>query len=150
MIELPHIFIQAVIYGVIVYAMIGFDWTVSKFLWYLLFMYLTFLYFTLYGMMTVAVTPNHNIAAIIASAFYVLWNLFSGFIIPRPVSYYHPFVLLFPFFLYSVDERKLQQFNQRGLSFFCNSGCRFGGDGTVGYAPSRGHCMDLLLPNLEM
>ncbi|KAL9440125.1 hypothetical protein AB3S75_018895 [Citrus x aurantiifolia] len=83
-IELPHIFIQAVIYGVIVYAMIGFDWTVSKFLWYLLFMYLTFLYFTLYGMMTVAVTPNHNIAAIIASAFYVLWNLFSGFIIPRP------------------------------------------------------------------
>ncbi|KAL9443070.1 hypothetical protein AB3S75_016429 [Citrus x aurantiifolia] len=83
-IELPHIFIQAIIYGVIVYAMIGFDWTVSKFLWYLLFMYLTFLYFTLYGMMTVAVTPNHNIAAIIASAFYVLWNLFSGFIIPRP------------------------------------------------------------------
>ncbi|KAJ4707956.1 Pleiotropic drug resistance ABC transporter [Melia azedarach] len=82
-IELPHIFIQAVIYGILVYAMVGFDWSLTKFLWYLFFMYFTFLYFTFYGMMTVAVTPNHNIAAIIASAFYVLWNLFSGFIVPR-------------------------------------------------------------------
>nr|XP_011459223.1 PREDICTED: pleiotropic drug resistance protein 1-like [Fragaria vesca subsp. vesca] len=82
-IELPYIFVQTVIYGVIVYAMIGFDWTVSKFLWYLFFMYFTFLYFTFYGMMTVAVTPNHNIAAIVSSAFYAIWNLFSGFIIPR-------------------------------------------------------------------
>ncbi|CAL8996787.1 unnamed protein product [Prunus brigantina] len=82
-IELPYIFVQTIIYGVIVYAMIGFDWTVSKFLWYLFFMYFTFLYFTFYGMMTVAVTPNHNIAAIVSSAFYAIWNLFSGFIIPR-------------------------------------------------------------------
>ncbi|KAJ4707958.1 pleiotropic drug resistance protein 1-like [Melia azedarach] len=82
-IELPHVFIQTVIYGILVYAMIGFDWTLSKFLWYLFFMYFTFLYFTFYGMMTVAITPNHNIAAIISSAFYVLWNLFSGFLIPR-------------------------------------------------------------------
>ncbi|KAI3468295.1 hypothetical protein Pfo_024958 [Paulownia fortunei] len=82
-IELPHLLIQTLIYGVIVYAMIGFDWTVAKFFWYIFFMYFTFLYFTLYGMMTVAVTPNHNIAAIISSAFYAIWNLFSGFIIPK-------------------------------------------------------------------
>ncbi|PON90757.1 ABC type transporter protein [Trema orientale] len=82
-IELPYIFVQTIIYGVIVYAMIGFEWTVAKFFWYLFFMYFTFLYFTFYGMMTVAVTPNHNIAAIVSSAFYAIWNLFSGFIIPR-------------------------------------------------------------------
>ncbi|KAI9107551.1 hypothetical protein K1719_021588 [Acacia pycnantha] len=82
-IELPYILAQALTYGVIVYAMMGFDWTVEKFFWYLFFMYFTFLYFTFYGMMTVAVTPNHHIAAIIASAFYALWNLFSGFLIPR-------------------------------------------------------------------
>ncbi|KAJ7966134.1 Pleiotropic drug resistance ABC transporter [Quillaja saponaria] len=82
-IELPYIFVQTVIYGVIVYAMIGFEWTFSKFFWYLFFMYFTFLYFTFYGMMTVAVTPNHNIAAIVSSAFYAVWNLFSGFIVPR-------------------------------------------------------------------
>ncbi|KAL0323901.1 UNVERIFIED_CONTAM: Pleiotropic drug resistance protein 1 [Sesamum calycinum] len=82
-VELPNLLIQTLVYGVIVYAMIGFEWTVAKFLWYLFFMYFTLLYFTLYGMMTVAVTPNHNIAAIISSAFYALWNLFSGFIIPK-------------------------------------------------------------------
>lgn len=85
-IELPYILVQTVTYGVIVYSMIGFEWTVAKFFWYLFFMYCTFLYFTYYGMMTVAVTPNHSIAAIVASTFYALWNLFSGFIIPKTVS----------------------------------------------------------------
>ncbi|XP_042517441.1 pleiotropic drug resistance protein 1-like isoform X2 [Macadamia integrifolia] len=83
-IEIPHIFIQAVIYGVIVYSMIGFQWTVAKFFWYLFFMYFTLLYFTFYGMMAVGVTPNQHIASIVSSAFYAIWNLFSGFIIPRP------------------------------------------------------------------
>ncbi|PIA65378.1 hypothetical protein AQUCO_00100686v1 [Aquilegia coerulea] len=83
-IELPYIFVQSFIYGIIVYAMIGFEWTAAKFLWYFFFMYFTLLYFTFYGMMAVAMTPNHNIAAIVSSAFYAIWNLFSGFIIPRP------------------------------------------------------------------
>nr|XP_048332096.1 pleiotropic drug resistance protein 1-like isoform X3 [Ziziphus jujuba var. spinosa] len=82
-IELPYVFIQTVIYGVIVYTMIGFDWTISKFFWYIFFMYFTFLYFTFYGMMTVGFTPNHHIAAIVSSSFFAIWNLFSGFIIPR-------------------------------------------------------------------
>ncbi|KAJ4828263.1 hypothetical protein Tsubulata_012072 [Turnera subulata] len=82
-IELPYILLQAIIYGLIVYAMIGFEWTAEKFFWYIFFMYFTFLYFTFYGMMAVAVTPNYNIAAIVASAFYGIWNLFSGFIVPR-------------------------------------------------------------------
>ncbi|KAL8139417.1 hypothetical protein V2J09_005438 [Rumex salicifolius] len=84
LIEIPYVFTQALVYGVIVYAMIGFQWTAVKFLWYLFFMFFTLLYFTFYGMMTVAVTPNHHIASIVAAAFYSIWNLFSGFIIPRP------------------------------------------------------------------
>ncbi|KAJ1376803.1 P-loop containing nucleoside triphosphate hydrolase [Sesbania bispinosa] len=83
-IEIPYILAQAVTYGVIVYAMIGFEWTASKFFWYLFFMYFTFLYFTFYGMMTVAVTPNQHVASIVATAFYGIWNLFSGFVVPRP------------------------------------------------------------------
>ncbi|KAL0330265.1 UNVERIFIED_CONTAM: Pleiotropic drug resistance protein 1 [Sesamum radiatum] len=82
-VELPHLLVQTLVYSVIVYAMIGFHWAPAKFFWYIFFMYFTLLYFTLYGMMTVAVTPNHNIAAIISSAFYAIWNLFSGFIIPK-------------------------------------------------------------------
>lgn len=88
MIEVPYIFIQTVIYGAIVYAMMGFDWIAAKFLWYLFFMYFTLLYFTFYGMMTMALTPNHNIAAITSSTFYAIWNLFSGFVVPPTVSLY--------------------------------------------------------------
>ncbi|XP_054803327.1 pleiotropic drug resistance protein 1-like [Prosopis cineraria] len=83
-IELPYILLQAVVYGIIVYAMIGFDWTVTKVFWYLFFMYFTLLYFTFYGMMSVAMTPNQHVSSIVSSAFFSIWNLFSGFIIPRP------------------------------------------------------------------
>ncbi|OAY78663.1 ABC transporter G family member 39 [Ananas comosus] len=84
MIEVPHIFLQAVIYGAIVYSCIGFDWTPAKFFWYLFFMFFTFLYFTFYGMMAVAMTPNGDIGAILSTAFYAIWNIFAGFLIPRP------------------------------------------------------------------
>ncbi|GAU19345.1 hypothetical protein TSUD_336320 [Trifolium subterraneum] len=83
-IELPHVFVQSVVYCCIVYAMIGFEWTVVKVLWYLFFMYFTFLFFTYYGMMAVAMTPNNHISTIVSSAFFSVWNLFSGFIVPRP------------------------------------------------------------------
>lgn len=86
-IEFPYVFIQSTIYSVIVYAMIGFEWTATKFLWYLFFMYFTLLYFTFYGMMAVAITPNHQISSIVSASFYAIWNAFSGFLIPRTVSY---------------------------------------------------------------
>ncbi|RVW77079.1 Pleiotropic drug resistance protein 1 [Vitis vinifera] len=83
LVEIPYVFSQAVVYGAIVYAMIGFEWTTAKFFWYIFFTFFSLLYFTFFGMMAVAATPNQHIAAIIAAAFYALWNLFSGFIIPR-------------------------------------------------------------------
>ncbi|MBA0777430.1 hypothetical protein Gotri_005448 [Gossypium trilobum] len=82
-IELPYVFAQSVIYCSIFYSMASFEWTALKFIWYTYFMYSTLLYFTFYGMMTTAVTPNHNVAAIIAAPFYMLWNLFCGFMIPH-------------------------------------------------------------------
>jgi len=97
LIELPYIFTQSVVYGLIVYAMIGFEWTAAKFFWYLFFMFFTLLYFTFYGMMTVAATPNQHVASIVSSAFYSVWNLFSGFIIPRPVSDFYSQLLLTAF-----------------------------------------------------
>ncbi|KAH0704878.1 hypothetical protein KY290_012000 [Solanum tuberosum] len=83
-IEIPYVFVQAVSFGVIVYAMIGFEWTVSKFFWYLFIMFFTLLYFTFYGMMSVAITPNQHVAQIVSVSGYGMWNLFSGFIVPRP------------------------------------------------------------------
>ncbi|CAI0422027.1 unnamed protein product [Linum tenue] len=41
------------------------------------------LYLHIIGMMVMAVSPNYPIASLIASTFYGLWNIFSGFLIPR-------------------------------------------------------------------
>ncbi|CAN6344739.1 unnamed protein product [Urochloa humidicola] len=82
-IELPYGLVQASMYGIIVYSMIGFEWTAAKFFWYLFFMYFSLLYFTFYGMMAVGLTPNYQIAAIVSS-FYAIWNIFSGLFVPRP------------------------------------------------------------------
>uniref|UniRef100_A0A0R0KQH1 ABC transporter domain-containing protein n=1 Tax=Glycine max TaxID=3847 RepID=A0A0R0KQH1_SOYBN len=84
LIEIPYVLVQAVVYSLIVYAMIGFEWTVAKFFWFLFFMYFNFLCFTYYGMMSMAVTPNQHISSIVSTGFYSAWNIFSGFIIPRP------------------------------------------------------------------
>ena len=84
-VEFPYILVQSLIYGTIFYSLGSFEWTAAKFLWYLFFMYFTLLYFTFYGMMTTAITPNHLVAPIIAAPFYTLWNLFCGFMIPRKV-----------------------------------------------------------------
>ncbi|OMP00185.1 ABC-2 type transporter [Corchorus olitorius] len=83
LIELPYIFVQAVTYGIIVYSMMAFEWTAAKFLWYIFFMYFTFLYFTFFGMMAVSMTPNFHFAGVISNAFYGVWNLFTGFLVPR-------------------------------------------------------------------
>ncbi|KAI3803438.1 hypothetical protein L1987_31589 [Smallanthus sonchifolius] len=84
LVEIPYVFKQTIVYCLIVYAMMGFEWTASKFFWYTFFQFCCLLYMTYYGMMTVAITPNANIAAVVAFFFYGAFNLFSGFIIPRP------------------------------------------------------------------
>ncbi|KAL5991460.1 hypothetical protein ACLOJK_012369 [Asimina triloba] len=83
-IEVPYVLAQTIIYGLLTYFMMDFERTIGKFLLYIVFMFLTFAYFTCYGMMAVGLTPNQQVAAVFASAFYSLWNLMSGFLIPKP------------------------------------------------------------------
>ncbi|KAJ0755524.1 putative ABC-type xenobiotic transporter [Helianthus annuus] len=83
-VEIPYVLVQTTYYTLIVYAMVAFEWTAAKFFWFFFINFFSFLYFTYYGMMTVSITPNHQVAAIFAAAFYSLFNLFSGFFIPRP------------------------------------------------------------------
>ncbi|PON66382.1 ABC-2 type transporter [Parasponia andersonii] len=84
-VEIPYIFFQATFCCLIVYAMISYEWTAVKFVWYLFFTFFSMLYFTLYGMMTVAVTPSYRLASIFSSSFYAIWGLFSGFYMPHPM-----------------------------------------------------------------
>ncbi|PON42828.1 ABC transporter-like [Parasponia andersonii] len=83
LIETIYTAIQTIIYTLLLYSMIGFEWKVGKFLWFYYYILMCFIYFTLYGMMVVALTPGHQIAAIVMSFFLSFWNLFSGFLIPR-------------------------------------------------------------------
>ncbi|KAL5975654.1 hypothetical protein ACLOJK_019980 [Asimina triloba] len=48
-------------------------------------LFAAFLYFTYFGMVTIGISPNQNIAVVISVAFFLVWNIFSGAIIPRPV-----------------------------------------------------------------
>ncbi|WOL13083.1 ABC transporter G family member 45 [Canna indica] len=82
-IEVPYIILQTLIFSAIVYPMIGFPIIASKFFWFTLFLFLSFIYFVLFGMMTVALTPNQEIAAVLSFFLFILWNIFSGFFVPR-------------------------------------------------------------------
>ncbi|VAH97308.1 unnamed protein product [Triticum turgidum subsp. durum] len=82
-IELPYMLVQVFIFATIVYTMIGFQMTANKFFWFLLYMVLSYMYYTLFGMMTVALTPNIEIASGLSFLIFIFWNIFSGFMIGR-------------------------------------------------------------------
>ncbi|KAI3924912.1 hypothetical protein MKW98_031163 [Papaver atlanticum] len=83
-IEVIYVFVQTLVYSLILFSMIGFPWGVAKFLYFIYFMFMCFIYFTMYGMMCVVLTPSPQTATITMSFFTSLWNLFSGFLLPRP------------------------------------------------------------------
>ncbi|KAI3732010.1 hypothetical protein L1987_63206 [Smallanthus sonchifolius] len=83
-VEIPYVFFQTTYYTLIVYTMVSFEWTAVKYFWFFFIHFLTFLYFTYNGLMAVSLTPNDQLASILTSAFYSLFNLFSGFFVPRP------------------------------------------------------------------
>lgn len=84
-IEIFYVSIQTFIYSLLLYSMIGFEWIVGKFFYFYYYMFMSFNYFSMYGMMVIALTPGPEIAAIVLSFFMSFWNLFSGYLIARPV-----------------------------------------------------------------
>jgi ABC-type multidrug transport system permease subunit len=46
------------------------------------------MYYTLLAMVTMALTPNVEIANALSFLIFIFWNVFSGFIIPRKVPPY--------------------------------------------------------------
>ncbi|KAL6638325.1 hypothetical protein ACP70R_025897 [Stipagrostis hirtigluma subsp. patula] len=83
-VEVIYNVLQGILYTVIIYAMIGYDWKADKFFYFLFFIIASFNYFTLFGMMLVACTPSALLANILISFALPLWNLFAGFLVVRP------------------------------------------------------------------
>ncbi|XP_058191657.1 pleiotropic drug resistance protein 3-like isoform X2 [Rhododendron vialii] len=84
MIEVPYVLAQAIVFSIITYPMIGYYWSAYKVFWYFYAMFCTLLCYTYVGMLLVAMTPSFPMAASLQSVFYIMFNLFSGFLIPRP------------------------------------------------------------------
>ncbi|XP_058076795.1 pleiotropic drug resistance protein 3-like isoform X2 [Magnolia sinica] len=83
-IEIPYVFVQALVLVSITYPAIGYYWSASKILWYFYAIFCTLLYFSYLGMLIMALSPNVQVASILASSGYTMLNLFSGFLIPGP------------------------------------------------------------------
>jgi len=86
-IEVPHLLALAMVFATITYPMIGYYWSAYKVLWYFYGVFCSLMYFNYLGMLIVAITPSFPVATILQSLFYMIFNLFSGFVIPQPVSY---------------------------------------------------------------
>ncbi|KAL9370561.1 hypothetical protein Peur_035701 [Populus x canadensis] len=84
-IEIIYVSIQTFLYSLLLYSMIGFEWNVGKFLYFYYFIFMSFTYFSMYGMMIISLTPGPEIAAVFMSFFISFWNLFSGYLIARPL-----------------------------------------------------------------
>ncbi|XP_040947474.1 pleiotropic drug resistance protein 3 isoform X3 [Gossypium hirsutum] len=84
LIEIPYLFTQAVVFVLLTYSMIGYNVTTYKVFWYFYAIFSTLLGFNYLGMLLVALTPNVAIAGALTSFFYPLFNLFSGFLLPKP------------------------------------------------------------------
>ncbi|KAJ1273641.1 hypothetical protein BS78_05G000200 [Paspalum vaginatum] len=82
--EFPYVIVQTLLFTFIAYPMIGYTWEAAKFFWFMYTMFCTLLYFLYLGMMMVSFTPNIQVASILASMFYAIQNIMSGFIVPSP------------------------------------------------------------------
>jgi ABC-type multidrug transport system permease subunit len=49
LVELPYVIVQSLLYGTVTYFLVHFEINAVKFWWYILFTFLTLLFFTYYG-----------------------------------------------------------------------------------------------------
>ncbi|KAF3338572.1 Pleiotropic drug resistance protein 3 [Carex littledalei] len=82
--EIPYVFFQVLLFMIIAYPTIGFEWNAGKFMWFFYTMFCTLLYMIYFGMMLTAMTPTVELTTILQALFYQVFILFSGFVIPRP------------------------------------------------------------------
>uniref|UniRef100_A0A7N2R0V3 ABC transporter domain-containing protein n=1 Tax=Quercus lobata TaxID=97700 RepID=A0A7N2R0V3_QUELO len=83
-VEVPYLFIETVIFVMIIYPMIGYYGSAYKVSWYFYVAFCSLLYYNYLGMLLVSFTPNYMVATILSSGFYTTFNLFAGFFIPEP------------------------------------------------------------------
>ncbi|KAG2492873.1 hypothetical protein HYH03_008788 [Edaphochlamys debaryana] len=79
--EVPYIAVQSILYSIIVYFTIQFEFQAVKFFWFLLYFFLNLLAFTFFGVAVMAALPSVPLATSGAAGMLLLWNLFCGFLV---------------------------------------------------------------------
>ncbi|KAG5525537.1 hypothetical protein RHGRI_031992 [Rhododendron griersonianum] len=88
LIEVPYLLSQAIVFVIITYPMVGYYWSTYKVFWYFYAMFSTLLYFTYLAMLIGAITPSLPVASMLQALFYMIFYLFTGLLIPKPVRYF--------------------------------------------------------------
>ncbi|KAL0021570.1 hypothetical protein WJX77_010078 [Trebouxia sp. C0004] len=83
-VEICYITLQCLFFVMVVYWMCWFQIDAGKFFWFMLYTFVTLVYFTFFGMIAVALTPNLKIAAVCTSYMVTVFHLFAGFVITQP------------------------------------------------------------------
>ncbi|KAG2437813.1 hypothetical protein HXX76_005433 [Chlamydomonas incerta] len=79
--ELPFLFVESILYVVVVYCMVHFEFNWVKALWFWLFQWLGLMLFTFMGIGMTNITPVVPAASAISGFLILMWNLFCGFLI---------------------------------------------------------------------
>ncbi|KAK3025042.1 hypothetical protein RJ639_043320 [Escallonia herrerae] len=83
-IEVPYLLAKSLAFVIITYPMIGYNWSAYRVFWYSYSIFCTLLNFSYLGMLLVAATPSSAIGATLQSCIYMMFALFSGYIVPQP------------------------------------------------------------------
>ena len=83
--EFLYCIAQGILYTIPIYTMVGYDRKADKCFYFLFFITASFLYFSMFGAMLISCTPSQILASILVSIILTCWNIFSGFLITRPV-----------------------------------------------------------------
>ncbi len=50
----------------------------AKFFYYMLYIFLTLLFYTFYGLLSVVLSPSLQLSSVASTLFYAIWSLFAG------------------------------------------------------------------------
>lgn len=84
LVEVPYLVLQNTVATSIMYWMIGFVASGTSFLWFWFLFLLSLAFFTLWGMLGVALAPVLQLANVLVAFFFGFWNLLAGFLLQRP------------------------------------------------------------------
>jgi ABC-type multidrug transport system permease subunit len=114
--EIPYLLLTGTIFVCIMYFMVGFDADFGDFMFFWLIFTTYMSMMTFYGQFLSIMFPTVQIAQTVGSAVVTIWNLFCGFLVPRPK------IPTFWIWLYWLSPIRYALESLSGSQFYCEGG----------------------------